>query len=50
MKPCFLARSLGEPRPDKCNEKDPQVLEKETPAEAKGLNDEVVEEVVGGSW
>ena len=47
LKPRFFPRSLREPRPDCCDVQDAQVLEQDTPAEAQGLKNEVVEKVVG---
>lgn len=48
LKPRFLPRSLREPGPNERYEKQPQVLKEETSAKAQGLDDEIIEKVVGG--
>ena len=48
LKPCFFAWSLSEPGPDHDNEEKAQILEQDASTETQSLNDQVVEEVVGG--
>ena len=47
LKPRLFPRSLGEPRPDGGNVQDAQVLEQNAPAEPQGLNNKVIEKVIG---
>ena len=47
LKPRLFPRSLGEPRPDCRNVQDAQVLEQNAPTEAQGLNNKVIEKVIG---
>lgn len=47
LKPGFLSRSLRKPGPYCCDVQDAQVLKQDAPAEPQGLNDEVIEKVVG---
>ena len=48
LKPCLLPRSLREPRPNRGNVQNAQVLEKNRATPAKSLNNKVVEKVVCG--
>ena len=48
LKPCLLPRGLGEPRPNRGNVQDAQVLEQHTATPAESLNNKVIKEVIGG--
>lgn len=47
LKPRFLSRRLGEPRPDGRNVQKSKILAQHAAAESQRLNNEVIEEVVG---
>lgn len=47
LKPRFLSGSLCEPRPNNGDIQDAQVLEQNASTKAQGLNDKVIEKIIG---